>query len=521
MSEHDADVLRPEWSRDRRPVDSAMNRGFRFAGLAGLALAALIIGLAILPHTFDVPADGPYRAMLAYLWFQKPHVAFCGTWLPGPMYLNGLFYRVVDDPLISTRIFNLLAGSLTMPLLYLWWEKVFESSTALIATVIALFLPLRIGLSVSSMTEAGFLFELVAGIWLFLIAADARHTRYGSLAASLVLLSLAALTRYEAWLLLPLFPALYFARTGRVRRSLVIAGILLAVPIVWMLGNQYCFSDALKGFHAATAEERYAEGVGLAGGIALLWSRLIQQLGVVIPFGLVLGVFSAMPMTREQWLRLRSQPTQLFYLALVQLVWMTLIIFATARGPSSFQTRYMLLALVLALPFAVSPFRRVIQQRPSSAILVVCIFLTTLAAAGRSISITWLPDIWLVARQRGDVVDDMAAVANWLQTNDHGQAAILTTPIKVRDGWAANYLPLFVPDQAQGFRTVSYWIADEDIRAFVRDRQPTLLITGAAEIDREEMARLERVLNLNLDDAKIVFTSRSGTPVRIYRIVDG
>ena len=494
----------------------------RLRGLlvAALGVAALIGGFVLLPLTADVPADGPYRAMLAYNWYRNPHLSVCGSWLPGPMYLNGLFFWIVSDPLVSTRIFNVIAGGIAIPVFFLLWERIFAPPIAALAAVALACLPLRIGLSASSMTEPAFLLALGSGTWFLLAASEFHRPRATYLVPALTLLSLAALCRYEAWLLLPFFPTFYYLRTRRLAETLAVAGLLAAVPTAWMFGNLYCFGDALKGFRAATTEERYAETVDLIGALRLLGSMLFQQAGALITSGIVIGgalcLFAACRTTH----RIRARPEYLLYGALLIATWLVLIKFAMARGPASFQSRYVVLALVLALPLSVVPLMPLLRKRPGTGVIVGIAFAASLAMSGREISARWLPDIWLVARQPGDFIDDMTDVAHWLRISGHSQGALLSTPINIKYGWATNYLPLLLPEASNRIRTMSYWLSDADIRTFMRDYRPSLLIAGFGEIDREETARFERLAGRALSAEDVVFRSFGNTPVTIYRIAE-
>jgi hypothetical protein len=486
--------------------------------LTTLGVIPLAIGVWVMLHTADVPADGPYRAMLAYNWFRNPHIAVCGSWLPGPMYLNGLFFWAIRDPLVSTRVFNLVAGSLAVPAFYLLWERIFAPPVAVLAAIMLAILPLRVGLAAGSMTEPGFLLELGAGTWLLVASTDGARPRYGYLTAALGLLSLACLSRYEAWLLIPFFPVFYYLKSRRWIESLAVAGVLAVGPTLWMLGNHYCFGDALQGFRAATTGERYAETVDPIAAVSLLGTTLVQQTGLLVTVCLMAGGILILATRVRPKVYRRLRPETLLYAALLVATWLVMIRFAMARGPSSFQSRYILQALVLALPLAAVPFASIMRRWPPTTALVAAVFAASLAIAGREVSIKWLPDLWLITRQPHDFIDEMTEVATWLEANGHGNSAMLSTPIAVKCGWATNYLPLLLPEASDRIRTMSYWLSDADVEAFMRDSRPTLLIVGSSEIDREEIARFQRLTHRALRPEDIVLSTGGSTAVTIYRI---
>ncbi|MFO1418657.1 MAG: glycosyltransferase family 39 protein [Methylotetracoccus sp.] len=477
------------------------------------ALASLMIGFVVLGFTVDVPADGPYRAMMAYEWLRKPYLAKCGTWLPAPVYLNGLFLNIVGDPFVSVRVFNVLVGAATMPIYYLLLRRVFDAPIALIGAVALLALPLRIGLSASSLTETAFIFELLAGIWLLIRATDSTPVRLTVLGVALGLLILAMMTRYEAWLLIPAFPAYLYIRTRRPALALAFAAALLLFPLAWSAGNQYCFGDALKGFRSATSEERYAEAVGLLDAAGILAQRLVQQTGLVASSSLAVGGMLVL-LQVFRWRELTIE--RMLYLGLMAFVWAVLLRFTMARGAGSFQARYLLLALTLALPLLAMPFRTWIGRRAVVAALAA-LFAVSELAAGHAITQAWFPDLWLVRKRPGDAVDDMKSLAEWIGASPYRGQALLSTPLKNDDGWATNYLPLFLPDVIGRVRTLSYWLSDADVTAFVESERPALLITGDSDIDREEFQRATRLLGGRLA-GRPEWVRASGVPVRVYRV---
>lgn len=88
-----------------------------------LTLFAFAVRGVIFYYWMDAPGDGPTKAMYAYNWYKSPHIIPHGIWLPGFEYLTGSFSILVNNPLFSIRLLNLIAGTLTIPLLYLLSER--------------------------------------------------------------------------------------------------------------------------------------------------------------------------------------------------------------------------------------------------------------------------------------------------------------------------------------------------------------------------------------------------------------
>lgn len=147
-------------------MDSHGTPGKRFASLIlpSLLLTAFVLRLFVLLSSVDIPGDGPARALFAYNWSQSPYIQTSGrNWLPGFMYLAGLFSFLVSMPLVSTRILNLIIGTLTVPLFYALVHRVYGRAPGLFSAAVLALFPLHAGLSASSLTEASFLFAIIAG----------------------------------------------------------------------------------------------------------------------------------------------------------------------------------------------------------------------------------------------------------------------------------------------------------------------------------------------------------------------
>ena len=126
-----------------------------------LTLAALLLRSAAAWLTIDVPGDGVSRALDAYDWSRSPTLVWGGGWLPGFTYLAGTVSFAIPDPMIAPRLVNVILGTASVPLLYAGARRIAGHAAALAAAVILAVLPLHVGLSASSLTEAGFVFAML------------------------------------------------------------------------------------------------------------------------------------------------------------------------------------------------------------------------------------------------------------------------------------------------------------------------------------------------------------------------
>src|SRR5215470_5073838 len=102
--------------------------------LAMLCLVTLAVRLGLFLVSVDMPGDGPSRAAMSYSWSKSPYLVTHGGWLPGFLYIAGIFNFFVSDPLLASRVLNLILGSATIPLYYLLVRRLYNRITALFAS---------------------------------------------------------------------------------------------------------------------------------------------------------------------------------------------------------------------------------------------------------------------------------------------------------------------------------------------------------------------------------------------------
>jgi len=167
----------------------------------------------MLARTVDVPGVGPVHAMFAYDRYRNPYFATFGNWLPGYTYLAGLCTLAIPNPLVAPRVLNLILGAFTVPLFYRLTRCVYGGLVAILSALALLFLPLHISLSVSSLTEASFLFFVVAALLCLVLSLSRNETHFVFLALFAICFNAATMTRYEAWPLIPLIACYLYARS--------------------------------------------------------------------------------------------------------------------------------------------------------------------------------------------------------------------------------------------------------------------------------------------------------------------
>jgi hypothetical protein len=465
-----------------------------------LTLAALLLRGVVLVRTVEVPGDGPSRATLAYEWSRHPYLAKAGPWPPGFMYLAGTFGFAVENPLVSSRILNVILGTLTVPFLYLLIDGIYGAPAAVFSAAALVVFPLHVDLSTTSLTEVSVLFELVAGLELLRRAALRRARHIGLLVAAGCCLILAEMTRYEAWLLAAPLPMYLYLKTRSRTSAGALAVALAAFPIAWTYGNAVYFGDAFAGFRAATSADALGNpGVGLPAAWAVLAGSVAGHFGWIlataIVSGLLLATFAAV--------RAKLDVDPLLYLTVTGIYWLTMLAFAVARGESLYN-RYLLLGFIISLPFAALPFvatqpddrhaRAGVMTRAAAIVLGALVMLPVVwgsAPAWPQRRIT----TWVTREQPLDV----ERFTGWLADQRPDTSAIIATEM----GWRSTYLPLYRPALAAHFAIVSEWHEDLFIQRFLLAERPALLVTTGG--DERHLQRIERLLGATIGPDRLVY----------------
>jgi 4-amino-4-deoxy-L-arabinose transferase-like glycosyltransferase len=457
-------------------------------GLLFLVLAGFALRLMVLIFWVDIPGDGPTRAIMAYNWANSPHISTHGNWLPGFMYLAGICAVIINDPLLAARILNLIIGTLTIPLFYALLTRVYGQAPALFGSSILAFLPLHIGLSASSLTEVSFLLEIIASIVLLIKATEKTTTEFLFLCSSLVCLGLAVMTRYEAWLLIPLFPYYYYWKTRKLSTAAVIAVSLLVFPGLWLISNYLYFGDLLPAFssNTKTAPKVWdVQKVGLSGAVGIVAHISASHLGWILFLAITLGAIQQL----SQAAKGKLDQDRVLYLMVTGIIWASMISFTMFRG-RSLHDRFLLAAFIMALPIGVLPITGYLGSYRTWLSLVILTGLASVAVA----SFYHRPEVYVTRKQPHEI----RKLAYWLKESPYRNDAILLTEI----GWRSTYLALYHPQIGSRILVVSPYIQDSGLEHFLKNRQPSLLITH--DRDNGSRARIERFLGWRIQLDRLV-----------------
>jgi hypothetical protein len=261
----------------------ALSRGL----LAAFALAVLL-RVGLFPFEENKHGDAPMRALIAERLVLEPASAaqprtYCQF---GPLHTTLMrpFLALDPDAPRSSRYLSLLCGLGVFFPFFAFARRLVGQPRAELAAFALAVSPLHIQASTTASSEALYLLLWVSAIDRLLVALETR--RLGTFALAGLLASLAAVTRYDAWLALPMVAvaAWWLARGPRgaaATRGLAVFALCAAFfPVGWLAwgaavgGDPFFFAHYISSDHAelaATAAARYGALLGRARQLGV-WS---------------------------------------------------------------------------------------------------------------------------------------------------------------------------------------------------------------------------------------------------------
>jgi 4-amino-4-deoxy-L-arabinose transferase-like glycosyltransferase len=260
------------------------------AALGAIALA-FVLRAAVFPFADNKQGDAPMRALIAQRAALEPGAAlnprtYCQF---GPLHpaLLAPIVALGGELSRSTRALSFAAGMLTfLPFLRLARRLVGEARAELAALGLAAS-PLHIQASTTAASEALYLLLYVAMLERLTRALEDDAAPFAAYAAAGVLASLAAVTRYDAWLALPAATAAAWAfargpagsaRARRARGLVLFAVLAAALPAAWMAWGALATDDPIFFFHYITNDHAHLAAEALARFGASLGRA--RQLGI-------------------------------------------------------------------------------------------------------------------------------------------------------------------------------------------------------------------------------------------------
>lgn len=223
-----------------------------------LFILALTIRIAVFIQNGNHAADGMYRTILTMNWLKDPYFITSGLWPPLDLYLMAMTTYIFNDPIVSTRLVSLILGTIIIFPYYYLVKLLFDKKIATISTLVLAFTSIYIQYSTYSMSEVPLTFFLVVSLYFF-FRFKKGEKKLTDLILSAIFIDLASMTRYEAWLFIPLLTifildiknikdiSLKNILKNDIRYIFIFLIISSIFPIFWMIGNYNSYGDPLYG----------------------------------------------------------------------------------------------------------------------------------------------------------------------------------------------------------------------------------------------------------------------------------
>lgn len=319
-----------------------------------ITIVSLAIRLVILPWSQTVQADAVSRVYIALSWLQHPHYITDGYWGPLHHYSNALFLWITDDLVVGPKLLNIILASLTVLPLYGFAKSVFRNRNgAVFVSLIYIMAPIVMRNSFQALSGVSYAFYVVTSM--FFLAEGLRQNgnlKYAAIAGFAI--TLAAATRYEAWVVIAAFTLVAFLHK-QWRFTAVFWFFAMLFPGSWMIGNQIEFGDFLYSVNQNDVWNIQREGINDSVDSVLLTQRLIffplsfLQNTSPITVGFILFGLG--------WSAYKRRLSKSQVLWLIPFLIMAAIFMQKAyAGTLMLQNRFTITWVVLLLPFAALVF---------------------------------------------------------------------------------------------------------------------------------------------------------------------
>jgi hypothetical protein len=329
-----------------------------------LALSAAFARVVFLPDATTDGADSVYRVWGSMRWLEDPHLITHGVWGPLHYYLLALVLWIWPDPVHGTVGLHVVIGVATPLLVYVFTRTAIAGPRAalLVALTYAIY-PIAIRNSLQVRSEVPFILLVMIGLIFIELARGEKGSWKHALVAG-TSLTLAAMLRYEAWMLIG-FLALLLWRKPRLMGVFIACAVVH--PLFWMVGNGIHSGDPLYGVTFATRWEQEAMGRAMIP----LRTRTLQAVeypgtilrGMTLPMGVIAIAGAVVALIKRE--RCRAWLLPMGGLVL-------LLLWSVTRGALVPKINYTVTVGTMLFPFTAVVWRRIgVESWPVTRMLVL------------------------------------------------------------------------------------------------------------------------------------------------------
>jgi hypothetical protein len=231
---------------------------------------ALVLRAGLFPFAENKHGDAPMRALIAeWMNLDPPAAADPHTYCQfGPLHTTLMRPFIALDPVAprSSRYLSLMAGmAVFFPFLRLA-RRIATPATAALAALALAVSPLHIQASITASSEALYLLLMVSCLERLLAALDSGGGgvvgSWARFALAGLLASLAAVTRYDAWIDVPIVVVvaawLWRERRWKIARGLLVfAGVAAILPLGWIAWSARVAHDPFFFAHYISSDHAH------------------------------------------------------------------------------------------------------------------------------------------------------------------------------------------------------------------------------------------------------------------------
>jgi Dolichyl-phosphate-mannose-protein mannosyltransferase len=371
-----------------------------------LALAVRVWAFAVGDNGIDFHHNALDRPIFVEGWLERGGLVPDPAYPPVHFYLLAALRVVTTDLVFAPRLLSLLFALAAFWPLVLATRRLFGDRAAAWAGLAYAVFPLGVRVSVVSLAVAPYLFFLAMAIERFSAAWQTTVDRRAALWGAFWL-SLAGATRFEGWVLLPVFAAWALWRDRR--GGWAVAAALAVFPAAW-LAHQWAVTGSPFHFLAVSG------GVSLVHMAQFSAVRRLIAWPVIVTFALgPVAMVAAVAGFAPAWVRRRGG-----WLAAAFGLSMAVFIWRSTQGSFGFnETKYAAGPALLLLPFAGLAVARSLESK--AAWRGPLGLLAALALVGAGLLQVQADNVSFKAAA------DLRATAAWLAEHSAGTPVILGT----------------------------------------------------------------------------------------------
>ena len=300
-------------------------------------------------------SDDYCRTVKSFEWHENP-IIYSGVWLTPHFWINGVVMVFIKDLYLAATTTNILFSTATTYFFYKLALIVFDKKSAILSTLIFIFFPFQVWLSISGLPESIHFFFIIAGIY-YAVLYKKENGSYRALILATVMFAFGNMFRYEGWLFSIIFVT-YIGYTELILKkgadknyiAFFVSTIALSTILWWLLRN---LADNGSMMYFASETNKIYEDYG---GIKVL--QKVVQYPVFIFYIAPITSFFALKVSYDcisGFLKKKTDVTLLSIFAFFNIAELVLLmlqgLFGT--GGTNMISRYIVINAILFIPMAV------------------------------------------------------------------------------------------------------------------------------------------------------------------------